>query len=165
MFKRIQIFHDRYPLVGPTFWVISIQYYVTQLIVAADWPRPYSWVNNAISDLGNTACGFYNGRYVCSPLHNWMNASFIVLGATMIAGSLLIYHEFRKSIAGAVAFSFMALAGLGTILVGLFPENVNSTGHALGALLPFLIGNVSLILFGRSLRLGPKLMAYTSLSG
>jgi len=165
VFRRAQIFHDRYPLVGPTFWVISIQYYVTQLIVAADWPRPYSWANNAISDLGNTACGMYSGRYVCSPLHNWMNASFIVLGATMIAGSLLIYQEFRKSVASAVGFSFMALAGLGTILVGLFPENVNSTWHGLGALLPFLIGNVALVLFGRSLRLGPKLRAYTLLSG
>lgn len=165
MFRRIQTFHDRYPLVGPTFWVISLQYFVTQLVVAAAWPRPYSWANNAISDLGNTACGIYSGRYVCSPLHDWMSASFIVLGATMIAGSLLIYHEFRKSMASAVGFSFMALAGLGTILVGVFPENNGHGLHALGAALPFVVGNIALIIFAEALKLPPKLRVYTLLSG
>jgi hypothetical membrane protein len=165
MFKRIQTFHDRYPLVGPTFWLISLQYFITQIVVAAAWPRPYSWSHNAISDLGNTACGNFHDRYACSPLHNWMNASFIVLGATMIAGSLLIYQEFRKNRATAAGFSFMALAGLGTILVGLFPENAGHGLHRIGALLPFLLGNIALILFAAELNLPPRLRLYTLLSG
>lgn len=27
----IQTFHDRYPIIGPSFWLLSIQYYMTQL--------------------------------------------------------------------------------------------------------------------------------------
>jgi len=57
-FARIQTFRDRYPLVGPTFWLLSLQYYLTQLFVAAAWPVAYSWAHNAISDLGNTASLF-----------------------------------------------------------------------------------------------------------
>jgi hypothetical membrane protein len=165
MFNRIQTFRNRYPLIGPTFWVISIQYFITQLLVTATWPRQYSWANNAISDLGNTVCGFYSERYVCSPYHTWMNSSFIVLGATMVAGSLLIDDGFRKSVASRIGFAFMTLAGLGTILVGVFPENLPGGFHTLGAALPFAIGNVGLIILGLSLDLGPKLKAYTLLSG
>jgi hypothetical membrane protein len=165
MFNKIQTFHDRYPLVGPTFWVISLQYFVTQLAVASGWPRPYSWLHNAISDLGNTACGIYGDRYVCSPYYTWMNASFIVLGATMVAGSLLIYQEFRKSRASLAGFSFMGLAGIGTILVGLFPENTISALHSLGAILPFLIGNIGLIVLGLSLDISRSFRIYSVLSG
>ena len=110
--KRVATFHDRYPLVGPIFWMLSVQYYVTQAVVAAAWPVSYSWAHNTISDLGNTVCGPYGGRYVCSPEHAWMNASFVVLGATMIGGSSLIYHEFRKTPGSAIGFSFMALAAI-----------------------------------------------------
>jgi hypothetical membrane protein len=165
MFNRIQTFRNRYPLVGPTIWVTSLQYFVTQLGVAAGWPRPYSWTKNAISDLGNTACGSYAGRYVCSPYYTWMNASFVVLGATMVAGSFLIDEGFRKSIASRVGFWFMTLAGLGTIMVGLFPENVWGNLHTLGAVLPFLIGNIGLVILGLSLDLNNKIKIYTLISG
>lgn len=161
----IKTFNDRYPLVGPVFWMTSVQYFITQIVVAHAWTSFYSLSRNPISDLGNTACGVYSGRLVCSPLHNWMNASFVVLGLTMIAGSLLIYHEFRKSRAGAVGFNFMALAGFGTILVGLFPENTVSALHALGAALPFFIGNVGLIVLGLALDIPRAFKYYTIFSG
>jgi hypothetical membrane protein len=164
--RRIRSFHDRYPYLGPIFWVLSIQYYVIQLIVAAAWSlTPYSWLHNTISDLGNTACGPYITRVVCSPLHPLMNASFIVLGSTMILGSLLVYHEFQRSVGSAIGFSFMAVAGFGTALVGLFPENTVPALHIFGAALPFLLGNLSLLILGKSLGLPRALRAYTLLSG
>src|SRR5689334_22547180 len=116
--KRRRVFTDKYPLIGPTFWISSIQYFVILLIVALGWPGPYSFSRDAISDLGNTACGIYSDRYACSPYFTWMNVSFVVLGATMIAGSTLIYQEFKKSNVSKIGFTFMALAGLGTILIG-----------------------------------------------
>jgi hypothetical membrane protein len=125
--KKIKIFIDKYPLVGPMFWLISIQYFIVMSLVAWAWPTHYSALDNTISDLGNTACGIYSGRYVCSPQHVWMNASFIALGITMIFGSALIYHEFRKNVGSLVGFSFMGLAGFGLILVGIFAENTISS--------------------------------------
>jgi hypothetical membrane protein len=164
MSNRIRTFTDKYPLVGPTFWIVSLQYFITQLIVAKAWDLPYSFSQNTISDLGNSACGVYSDRFVCSPLFAYMDASFIVLGATMIAGSTLIYQEFRKNTGNLVGFIFMALAGLGTMMVGIFSENENATLHALGAALPFLLGNVALLIFSYSLGLGRKFRYYTRLS-
>lgn len=163
--KRIETFTNRYPLVGPAFWIASIQFFITQMVVAMSWATNYSLTNNTISDLGNSVCGAYWGRYVCSPLHHWMNASFIVLGITMVFGSILIYHEFKKSLGSAVGFGFMALGGAGTLLVGLFPENTISALHETGAALPFVIGNLALLVLGFSLDIPKTFRFYTLLSG
>jgi hypothetical membrane protein len=159
--KRIRVFTDKYPLIGPTFWIVSLQFFITQFFVALTWPIPYSFTQNTISDLGNTECAMYSGRYVCSPYYTWMNVSLIVLGITMIAGSTLIYQEFRKNRANKIGFNFMALAGLGTILVGLFPENTVGALHFLGAAFPFVLGNIALLIFGFSLGFSGKFKIYT----
>jgi hypothetical membrane protein len=163
--KKIQTFHENYPLVGPSVWIASIQYFVVMAVAAMYWPVRYSAISNTISDLGNTACGIYGARYVCSPLYSWMNLSFIILGITMAIGSTLIYQEFNKTRASWIGFSLMALAGAGTILVGAFPENITSSLHTLGAILALGVGNVALLVLGYSLDLPPKMRIYTILSG
>lgn len=163
--KRIETFTDKYPLVGPLIWIISLQFFIAQLIIGANWPTHYSLAANTISDLGNTACGVYAGRYVCSPLHAWMNASLIVLGVTMAIGSVLIYHEFIRSFRSAVGFSAMALAGVGTAMVGIFAENSNASLHEFGAALPFLLGNIALLVLGMALEMPRYLRYYTYFSG
>ncbi len=163
--KQLETFQDKYPLVGPAFWIASLQYFITMTIVGMFWPTHYSLLANTISDLGNTACGVYDGRYVCSPLHAWMNASFIVLGATMVAGSGLIYQEFRKSSYSKLGFGLMAAAGAGTVIVGIFAENTISSLHEFGAALPFVLGNVSLLVLGLALDLPRWLKIYTLATG
>jgi hypothetical membrane protein len=161
----LKTFSDRYPLIGPTIWMLSVQYFMIQIIVAAAYKTSYSLRFNTISDLGNSVCSEYSGRYVCSPLHNLMNASFIVLGITMASGALLIYQEFKKDSVTFIGFSFMALAGLGTLIVGLFPENTISVLHILGASLPFILGNIALIILSVSLVIPKLLRYYTFISG
>jgi hypothetical membrane protein len=162
---RLKTFTDRYPLIGPAVWMLSIQYFVIQIIAAHSYRYGYSLRFNTISDLGNSLCGAYSHRLVCSPQHNVMNASFILLGLTMATGSLLIYQEFKKSAGSLIGFSFMALAGLGTCLVGLYPENTNAAIHTLGASQPFLLGNIALVLLSYSLPLPKVLRYYTRISG
>ncbi len=161
----IETFNDRYPLVGPLFWMLSVQYFIIQIVAASRWSTPFSLLHNTISDLGNTACGAYGQRLVCSPLHNWMNASFIILGISMMAGSTLIYREFPKTRLSLAGFSFMGLAGFGTLLVGLFPENTISPLHITGAALAFILGNLALIALGLTLDMPQKLRFYTIGSG
>lgn len=164
--RRIKVFTDRYPWLGPLVYLLSIEFFVAQLVVAGAWLRPYSWSSDTISDLGRTACGLQGGRLVCSPLHAIMNASFIIIGIIMVSGSFLIYQEFRESKLTLLGFSLVALGGLGSALVGLFPENINPTLHLIGAGLSFLIGNISLVALGISLRRIPMpLRIYTFLSG
>lgn len=161
----IKTFTDRYPPVGPALWMLSLQYFIVQLVVAAAWKTHYSLLTNTISDLGNTACGIYGSRPVCSPLHDTMNASFILLGITMYIGATLIYQGFKKTPGTALGFNFMALAGIGTVLVGLFPENTISALHILGAALPFFIGNVGMVILSLSLAIPKPLRYYTFVSG
>jgi hypothetical membrane protein len=161
----IKTFSNRYPLIGPALWILSVQYFIIQIIAALAFRTAYSLKLNTISDLGNSVCGAYSGMYVCSPLHKLMNASFILLGLAMASGSLLIYLKFKKDTVTLVGFSLMAVAGFGTLIVGLFPENIVSFLHTFGASLPFLLGNVALIIFSISLAIPRLLRCYTFLSG
>jgi len=159
---RIRSFAVRHPLVGPIVWLLSIQYFLVQVVVASAWKPPYSWRFNSISDLGATGCGPFDDRFVCSPLHGLMNASLVLLGMTMASGSVLMYQGFRQT---RVGFSLMAVAGAGVILVGLVPEDTTYWAHIAGADVAFLMGNIALIVFGFTLRLLSWLSWYGVASG
>jgi hypothetical membrane protein len=145
---------------GAILWLLSIQYYVVQIITANDWAgsNSYSWANNTISDLANTHCGMYGDRLVCSPLHMLMNGSFLLLGITMAVGALLLWTYLGVSRLARLGLSCMVIAGPGTILVGLFPENTVSALHITGAALPFIFGNLGMIILGIALNKLPVLL-------
>jgi len=107
---------------GPVLYVAGMQYFAVQLLAALRWPRPYNISRDTISDLGNTACGTWNGRYVCSPLHDLMNGSFIVLGITMLLGSVLISQRYGKGRIAMTGFTAIGLSGLGVVMVGVLQE-------------------------------------------
>jgi hypothetical membrane protein len=163
--RRLKTFTDRYPYLGPGIWMLAIEYFIVQVVVAAAWATPYSLRRNPISDLGNTACGVFEHRPVCSPRHTLMNVAFIVLGVVMAAGAPLIYQEFPKRRLTVIGFSCMGVAGVGTILVGAFPENVNHALHVTGAAAPFVVGNAGLVVMAYALPLPHRLRHYTLISG
>lgn len=148
---------------GPILWISSLQYFIIQIVVANASATPFSWQKNPISDLGNTACAEYSARFVCSPQHDLMNFSFLLLGLTMVFGSVLIAQQYSKK--QRAGFYLLMLAGFGTILVGMFPENTIAGVHTLGAALPFLFGNIALIILGLHLKLPRVLQVYTLASG
>ena len=107
-----------------------------------------------ISDLGSTACGSAHrpaSAVHCSPWHAAMNASFVIVGITMAAGALLTRRAFRSGWQGSLAAVLFVAAGIGVILVGLYPENENATTHLAGAAVNFVAGNTALMLFGFAL--------------
>lgn len=164
--RRIIIFSDKYPFLGPIFWMLSIQYLITTFFVTAAWPVTYDLKNNYISDLGNTVCGTYGGLYVCSPLHILMNLSFVVFGVTMAAGAGLIYREFERTVLSRIGFILMALAGVGTIVVGLFPENTVTILHQTGASLGLGVGSLSIVILALGLKeVGAGFRVYSFASG
>lgn len=135
---------------------------MAQAVAAFAWEPSYSLHLNAISDLGAVRCGPFDDRTVCSPLHGVMNVSLILLGLAMTAGSVLLYLWLRTSRTG---FSLMAVAGVGTMLVGVFPEDTVYWAHIAGADLAFLLGNIALIVFGLTLRVPRWFSWYSILSG
>ena len=157
--------------VGAGVWICAVQFFVMQAVVQWAWTTPFSLAHNFISDLGNTACAPYpveSGRYVCSPWHAWMNASFVLQGLIIAIGAVLVRKAFPQGAARAAGIPLLIIAGLGNIAVGLFPENVNITCHSLGALAHFVPGNLGMIPLGIALgrdRRRSMLERYSVLSG
>ncbi len=149
--------HDTYPSLGPAIFTVASVYFLIQVIAAWVFVPSYSLVSNSISDLGETSCGGYGS--LCSPRWWLMDyVGFVLLGLVMVVGSALLYHEFterlpRERRAAMVGFVLIALGGLGSILVGFFPENENRTMHIVGAFLAIGIGNCAILVLGSVLTL------------
>lgn len=144
-----------------------VQYFVAEAAVIGAWAgsEPYDRRTGYISDLGAVSCGVFDGRNVCSPLHLLMNASFVVQGLGMLLGALLLSSALlsiaarprvrvssdRPEVHWLVALAARVLtgaAGLGTMLVGLVPEDVGSAWHFVGAVMYFTAGSLALLLLG-----------------
>ncbi len=91
-----------------------------------------------------------------------MNVSLVLLGITTTTGSILVYQSVRKS---KVGFCLMAIAGIGAIIVGLFPEDTVFWAHILGQDLAFVGGNIALIVFGFTFHVRQWFRWYSILSG
>jgi hypothetical membrane protein len=152
---------------GAIAWVLAVQFFITQGVVAMAWPRRFSLMTDYISDLGNTVCGPYpagSAHVVCSPWHVAMNTSFIVLGVTMILGARLTRDAFPSGWVRELAITLFALAGAGVIVVGLYPENTDNARHVLGAGLNFVAGNIAMIVYGLTLAQRPVHRALVAVS-
>ncbi|HEX8390407.1 MAG TPA: DUF998 domain-containing protein [Candidatus Saccharimonadales bacterium] len=164
--KHIQRIAQKYQWLGSALWISSLQFFVVQLIVASAWTTPFYYGMHYISDLGNTTCGPFAGLYVCSPLHWLMNLSFVVFGVTIALGAALLYKTFRPNALSTIGFGLLVLSGIGTVLVGLAPENVNSLVHYIGAVLGLLLGNIALLFIGVGLTQTPRYYRlYTIVTG
>jgi hypothetical membrane protein len=139
-------------VVGATCWTLTVAYLLVQPVVATAWPTPYDLATNSISDLGVSICGSYprfDDRviYACSPRHALMNTVFVMVGVLTAAGAVLTRGVWPRRRVTSVGVAFVVLAGVGGILVGLAPANVNLAAHGAGALLqvpgavgPLLLG-------------------------
>ncbi len=137
---------------GAVSWLLTLGYFVVQPVVAAAWDPPYSITANMISELGVTSCGVFDrpgetSTYVCSPRHAVMNVTFVVTGLLTTAGALLTRRHWPRRAFATMGLAFVALGGLGGVMVGLAPADVSLAPHIVGALLqvpgaagPLLIG-------------------------
>jgi hypothetical membrane protein len=140
---------NRQIVLGGLCWILSIEFFVGQAIAQAAWTgsQVYSMINDPISDLGVTSCGPWppsgvgsrlaerlgtSYTYLCSPLHNVMNATLIATGALILLGLILTRSAWPKRRLTSWGFAFLAMGGVGKIIVGYAPENVNLIVHALG---------------------------------
>jgi hypothetical membrane protein len=148
-------------VLGGVLWISTLVYFVGQAIAHAAWKTPYSLIDNPISDLGITTCGTWPPPgvgtqiaarlgtphgYLCSPLHDVMNVSFILTGALLLLGLYVTRTQWPRRRLTTWGLAFLSLAGLGKIVVGLAPENV-LIPHAIGGL-GNPCGSIGLVLLG-----------------
>ncbi len=149
--------HQRSPILGFTGAAITLiaaalEYVVTEVITASAWKTPvYSYASNWISDLGAPDCSTFQGRVVCSPLHDVMNTGFIAQGVMFLIASILLLRLFS----GASRYVSLVLAliySIGIMLVGSFhgstAATANGTFHYLGAFMAIVGGNIAAIVTG-----------------
>lgn len=133
--------HDTRLLVGSLFWILAVGYLVSEALTAEAWSTPYSFVRNSISDLGVTDC-----EQVCSPLHWYMNISFVVMGLLVIVGAVLLRRHLPPGRRRMWSVGLAVMIGLSTAATGFFPANDNPIGHFVAVLPGFVGRHVLLIL-------------------
>jgi hypothetical membrane protein len=149
--------------------VLTVVYLVVQPIVAADFAgRTYSFSEDSISDLGTTKCGPFQApygpvAYVCSPRHVLMNVAIVAAGALTVAGAGLSWAWWPRRKLTAAGLGCMMAAGVGGILVGFAPQNVNVVVHAIGSLLQ-VPGAVGMLLIGIGTRRSSGAVRWLSIS-
>lgn len=127
-------------------------YLLAEKISASGWHRPaYSWLHNYISDLGIASCGATpDGRDICSPLHNVMNAGFAAEGVLFFIACWLLRPVFKGQ--GERAFLFFGLLhGIGGVMIAVFHSGGGTGGitvHQTGAVLAIAGGNLCLLSAG-----------------
>jgi hypothetical membrane protein len=131
-------YSQRWPRVGAGLWSLCFQFFVAEQIARLGWPGHYSFAQNYISDLGS-------GR---SPLYWVMNASFVLQGFLIFFGALLVQRLYPADWVHRLGLALIAAAGMGVLVVGVFPEDVRVRIHTLGAVENFLGGNLGMILLG-----------------
>jgi hypothetical membrane protein len=141
---------------GVAFLVAGLQLVVVEAIAASAWHTPpYSYATNYISDLGVSGCPTaYGGRTICSPLASAMNAAFVTEGVLFVLAAILLV----RTVASAWRWVFLALAvlhGVGSVLIGIFPETSTSGLHVPGATLAIAGGDLAVVAAGLVLRRHP----------
>jgi hypothetical membrane protein len=126
---------------GALLWLLTLQFFVVETVAQLRWQGSYSRVDDVISDLGTAV----------SPARTLMNLSFVVQGALIIGGALLLGPALRGR-ATRVAQVLLTVAGLGVLLVGVFPSDGNGTVHAVGAVAHFVGGGLGLIALAYAVR-------------
>jgi len=114
-------------IAGTILFLGGVQFTIVMVIAEAIYPA-YSVSANYISDLG------------VGPTATLFNISVSLLGLTALLAAYFAQRTFHRPILTAL----FAIAGAGTIGVGLFPETVEPT-HLLVSLVAFLFGAVSAI--------------------
>jgi len=142
-------------IVAATILILAVgQYVVFEAITAAAWKTPvYSYASNWISDLGVLDCSTFQGRHICSPLHNLMNTGFILQGVLFLIASILLLRLFSQA-SRNVYLPLALIYSVGIMLVGIFhgstaaTENGTVAFHFLGAFMAIPAGNTIAIVTG-----------------
>lgn len=137
-------------------WVVRPAYFLAEIAVAALSTAPYSFVDNTISDLGAAKCTsierFGAPVPVCSPAHDLLNGSFVVFGALMAIGAVLLFGRFGRGPLAIALSALLVVSGLSSIATGLTPLDVHPGGHFLAASPLFVAQPIALVVLGLLLR-------------
>ncbi len=122
---------------GAVLVVASVQFIAAMIAVQLRYPG-YSDLTNYISDLGGAH----------SPWAVVFNGSVIVLGLLTVLAAYLLLSAFNRKLSRTLGLGFLGIAGIGAILVGIFPETttvLHGKMHGIAADIAFIASGLALI--------------------
>ena len=128
-------------------WLGCAQFFVCEAVAALGWKGHYSYTQNFISDLGSLGC-----QAGCSRWHALMNASFLMQGLLIAAGTLLSPAKYFRGWVGGTARVLLLLAALGILVVAHTPEDVDMNLHIVGARVHFACGTLAMLCWSAARR-------------
>lgn len=140
---------------GALALLVRPAYIAFELVVAAATTGSYSLVADSVSQLGEVGC---SAAY-CSPQHALMNGSFMVFGALLAGGAVLLARSLGWWVTG-----LLVVSGLSSIATGLAPLDQDTTLHAIAATPLFVAQPIALILLGWQCRKDRPGMAWALLA-
>ncbi|GAF65127.1 putative hydrolase [Bacillus sp. TS-2] len=145
-------------VVGIISWLLTCLYFVIEPLFIWTSTVPYSYLNQAMSDLGVTACG--ENTYpsvsfeICSPYAEWMNILFIINGITFIIGVLYLAQYLEINWRNTLATLFILLIGIGNIFSGIYPANIDLFWHSIFVVIGMITIFPGMWMYGKSLARG-----------
>ncbi|MDA0565641.1 DUF998 domain-containing protein [Streptomonospora sp. S1-112] len=153
---------------GALLWLAQPLYLAAEAVTAGRFAAPYSFLDNAISDLGATSCTrveYAHGPVpVCSPWSAVMNTAFIVLGLALAVGAPLLAARLPRDRAAKAAVALWILAGLSAIGSGVFPLDRAPAAHTVASLPVFVAQPCALITTGVALRRHRRLLGWSTIA-
>ena len=140
--------------VGPILWLLCFQFPLVEYLVSLGTTFPYSRTDNYISDLGSVHCAVLTSGFtaaahrVCSPFHNWLNASFVLEGTLAGAGAFFMRKLLPTIKLMRFSLILLYITGVGFAMAGFAPNDVNLPVHYTGAVFALLGGGMGMVLFG-----------------
>ncbi len=150
--------HDLRHAAAGTAWILSFAYLLAEVFTAAAWNTPYSFAQNSISSLGVTTCDVDS----CSPMHDVMNSTFVVLGVLTLIGALFLHRHIRNGRSKKWILSLAVVIAVSTAATGLFPANDGALIHWTAVLPGFVARHVVLVLIAWHLWHEKRLLAIWS---
>ncbi|MFD5430406.1 hypothetical protein [Streptomyces sp. NPDC127084] len=127
---------------------------IINLIVRSRWSS-YSGERDAISALGETKCGTFNGVHICSPWHEASNISWVVAGFCLTIGACCNARYWPASKVRNLGLIAVAGSGASLVSVGVNPRNVRKAAHLLSADATIVLGVIGVFCLGLAfIRLG-----------
>lgn len=120
---------------GAFCWLVTAEFFLTQFIAQSGWPE-YSLAALDISMLGLVSCA---ADSPCSPLHAVFNMGIILHGVLVLLGIWLTTNSWPQGRWRVPSLCLLALGGIGSMLVGIFPLDVHLTMHMAGAFLALCV--------------------------
>ncbi|MFC7374676.1 MULTISPECIES: DUF998 domain-containing protein [unclassified Brachybacterium] len=137
---------------GIVLWAVQVLYVPIELAAAAWSTAPYSLAHNTISDLGAVTCTSipYHSQHVpvCSPAHVAVNGAFILFGAAMAVGAVLLRPQLPTGAMMTAAVALWVMTGLSSIGTGLTPLDQLLTLHVIVSLPGIVLSGVAMALTG-----------------